>query len=193
MSVIDTLVFDRTEEDVRALLELYKTPYVDMTEAQKAEWKYGRATDMLMWKEGIPIECLDGILYCINRDGTNKGAYNYEDMNRVTEAMRYIDNIFKGYGYESGYVDMPTWTIDQEPSEKDIDTYLLNVGKLRYTFNVLEGTPELPDTLKWITFEKANAIERTLYNIEIVLEQIPKSFLYCGQVGLYCNSRPIQV
>lgn len=35
--------------------------------------------------------------------GTEKGFYNASDMNRVTEVMKYLDGVFSGYGYITGY------------------------------------------------------------------------------------------
>ena len=62
MSVIDTLVTDRTEADVSRYSELRDKGWAEMTAAERAEWAAGM-----------------------------KGAYNpNSDMNRVASAMSYL-------------------------------------------------------------------------------------------------------
>lgn len=80
MSIIDTLITDRTEVDVQRWSSLKAKGWAGMTNAEKAEWA-----------------------------ASLKGSYNYTDLNRVTEAMDYINNQLVGYGYQTGYqrVEVP--------------------------------------------------------------------------------------
>ena len=70
MSVIDTLVTDRTEADVSRYSELRDKGWAEMTTAEKAEWVAGM-----------------------------KGAYNASDLNRVASAMAYLSQRFASAGY----------------------------------------------------------------------------------------------
>lgn len=70
MSVIDNLITDRTSSDVSRWSELKSKGWSGMTESEKAEWSAGM-----------------------------KGAYKYTDLNRVNEAMVYLQNRLRGYGY----------------------------------------------------------------------------------------------
>lgn len=76
MSVIDELITDRTQADVDTLTELLGKPFAQWT-AEEAAWF---------------------------REASSKGAYNYTDLNRVTEAMDYLNDLFLKYGYSTGYV-----------------------------------------------------------------------------------------
>lgn len=76
MSVIDKLITDRTQADVDTLTELLGKPFAQWT-AEEAAWF---------------------------RKASSKGAYNYTDLNRVTEAMDYLNDLFLKYGYSTGYV-----------------------------------------------------------------------------------------
>ena len=69
------LITDRTEADVRRLASILAMVPSDRSEEQQAE--------------------LDS--------HSSKGAYNYTDLNRVTQAMDYINNQLVGYGYATGY------------------------------------------------------------------------------------------
>ena len=75
MSIIDELITDRTQSDVTHWKELHDKGWAGMTDEEKAEWN----------------------------TAAMKGAYNYTDLNRVTEAMDYLDETFTRYGYETGY------------------------------------------------------------------------------------------
>lgn len=70
-----TLVTDRSQEDLNAILNLLAVPMADWTAAQLAE--FNRAV--------------------------SKGVYNYADLNRVTACMDYLNEVLTEMGYETGY------------------------------------------------------------------------------------------
>lgn len=76
-----TLITDRTQADVDALVELLSTPMSDWTSEKLAEFNLAKS----------------------------KGAYNYTDLNRVTACMDYLNERLMGYGYDAGYskVEVP--------------------------------------------------------------------------------------
>ena len=61
MSIIDTLITDRTQADEERVEELAAKGYDAMSDAEKAEW-----------------------------DGEMKGAYDASDLNRVESAVAYL-------------------------------------------------------------------------------------------------------
>lgn len=67
-----TLITDRTQQDVNYVIQLIdKLVSGTATDAEEAEWN----------------------------SFTLKGAYNYTDLNRVTEAMEYLKDLLVSYGY----------------------------------------------------------------------------------------------
>lgn len=71
MSIIDNLITDRSQSDVDALRALLARGKAKWTAEELAEFNLARS----------------------------KGAYNYTDLNRVTQAMDYINEQLVGYGY----------------------------------------------------------------------------------------------
>lgn len=71
MSIIDNLITDRSQSDVDALRTLLARGKANWTAEELAEFNLARS----------------------------KGAYNYTDLNRVTEAMDYINERLVWYGY----------------------------------------------------------------------------------------------
>lgn len=87
MSIIDTLITDRTAADTAALEALF------------AKAKAGTITD----EE-----------WAVLTDPTHKGAYNYTDLNRVSTALEYLRDRLNGYGYATpGYrrIEVPHRTV----------------------------------------------------------------------------------
>ena len=75
MSIIDNLITDRSQSDVDALRALLARGKAKWTAEELAEFNLSRS----------------------------KGSYNYTDLNRVTQAMDYINEQLVGYGYATGY------------------------------------------------------------------------------------------
>ena len=82
MSIIDELITDRTQADVDAVRELLlKVSGGTATAEEIAQFNLAK----------------------------EKGAYNYTDLNRVIQAMDYLNERLAGYGYQTGYqkVEVP--------------------------------------------------------------------------------------
>ena len=106
MSIIDELITDRTQADVNRVRELALKGWANLTEGEKAEWNAGM-----------------------------KGAYNATDLNRVTQAMDYINAELEGYGYVTGYSKV---TIPHEAVSALPDGYT----ELAYKSNTVAATCE---------------------------------------------------
>lgn len=191
MSIIDSLVFDREDQDVENLINISKLSWDKMSKGQKNEWIYGRSNVKIYWKEGTEIECTDGIIYCINNEGTNKGSYNYQDLNRVGEAVEYLRSLFGLYGYEVTVEPKTDWYFSDNPEENEMKQYLANVRNLRSVVKLLEATPQVPENMTDLTVEEANAIERILFDIDRTIERIKNSFRRSGQFTFWSGYKPL--
>lgn len=164
MSVIDTLIFDRTQEDVDRVYELRNKILSGgmsaLSEEEKGEWLAGM-----------------------------KGSYNYTDMNRVSEAVQYIydrmqalpdelDTYRESQGVEDSpefhvpydpseinVVPLPELTMEEIPTQLVILVYLANLITLSMVLPLPDDAPNYPMTLDHMTYETANDIERLLYVI----------------------------
>ena len=105
-----------------------------------------------------------------------KGSYNISDLNRVENAVQYISDLFNSLSYKN-IVKTKTWkqgdffTIDEE-----LPRYLENIKILREIINVLPDTPQVPDSYK--PYNKANDIEKILYDLNQLLINMQKMFRY---------------
>lgn len=176
MSVIDTLIFDRTQSDVDRVYELRDkilSGGIDsLSNEEKTEWLSGM-----------------------------KGAYNYTDMNRVGEAEQYIyDRMLAlpeeldAYRESKGIEDSPEFHVPYNPSEINVSpltditmntvpsslvvlVYLLNLINLSQVLTLPDDAPSCPVTMDMMTYSMANDIERLLYMIDHALSEL-ESELY---------------
>lgn len=131
MSVIDTLIFDRTADDVA------------------------------------------------NR--TKKGYYNADDLNRVRSAMEYVRDVFNDYGYSVVLSAQRVWAEGDIPTVAEMENYLNDLSVLRSVLSVLPDTPEAPDGINRLTYQKANDIEKILWDIADALRRLSLSAtVSCG-------------
>ena len=157
MSIIDTLITDRSAADTAVLEALF------------AKAKAGNITD----EE-----------WAILANPANKGAYNYTDLNRVTTALEYLRGVLEEYGYMAdGYVSLArVWNEGNKPTPSQMRQYLANVAAIRNTLAVLSTTPVAPSDMDDdLTVAEANAIEKILVDVETVIKALERVFLYSGQ------------
>lgn len=171
MSIIDTLIYDRTQEDVDRVFTL---------------------------KHKILSEGLDSLTPEEKEEYMNgmKGAYNYTDMNRVGQAVEYIANrmialptdlaayrakkevaddpIYQvPYDPSSVHVSPKTdWDIGNIPTQPLVEMYIEDLATLRKQLPLPENAPNLPTSLDGLTFQTANDIEYLLYLIDKTLTEI---------------------
>lgn len=161
MSVIDTLVTDRTEADASRCIELRDKGWAAMTAAERAEWVAGM-----------------------------KGAYNASDLNRVASAMSYLSQRFASAGY-SVPVSSPTdWANGDIPRKDDLDTYLDDLRRIRAALAVMDTTPSAPGSMDYLTWARANDIEKILADVDDLLTKIAGTVdlgwaLGIAHIGLY--------
>lgn len=181
MSVIDTLIYDRTQANVERAAAL-TAKGLAMTDKEQAEYLAGM-----------------------------KGAYNATDLNRVGEALLYLQEELNGYGYavtvtpiqihhvvyyfqvdsdgnyltdEEGYLlidhieewDDTTWIDWDFPTIPQMETYLANVAAIRSVLKVFQTTPQVPPTMNKLTFQRANDIEKILSDVQKAIDRVVAGF-----------------
>lgn len=153
MSVIDTLITDRTAEDVAALLALLA-------------------------------------------DGTNppedhKGAYNASDLNRVGEAVNYLQDRLSLIGITASGGLRTDWTAADIPTQGQMEDYLAAVAAIRG--KILEYRPgsELPESVRRLDYNGANQIELLLSAAEDTVTKVMLSYRgYSGRMRAGVNCLP---
>ena len=154
------LIWDRTQADVYRVQQLRKKGWANMTENERTEFL-------------SPL----------------KGAYNFDDLNRVERAARQLADqlallpqelrdyasdkqVHFGSGFDVPYepteIDTKTnWTVRDIPTPTDMSRYLGNVKTLRAMLDY--ATAALPDSMDKLTYTGANAIEEALEGLFVAI------------------------
>ena len=148
------MVTDRTARNVARLQELQAIGIKNFTAAEKLEWTLN-----------------------------SKGAYNYTDLNRVENAVAYLAELLNANGYPVVLQVVKTnWTATDVPTVTEMTRYLENVRLIRAAFHTLSTTPQAPTSMSGLTYDKANAIEQILADVDLLLNNMISSYTYSGDV-----------
>ena len=161
MSIIDTLVTDRSLADVQLWQTLKALGWGAMTSEQQALWS----------------------------SGAMKGAYNASDLNRVIEAVNYLAGVFQSYGYAPGVSQQTAdWTAGQTPTQSQMQVYLGNVQALMDALAEVQFSAYIPQSMALLTYAGANNIEQILVELDAYLTAMGGVFIRAGMPWAYAGN-----
>lgn len=167
-TVIDTLIYDRTQADVDRVFTLKNKILAGGLNALSAE-------EFAEYMGGM------------------RGAYNYTDLNRVAQAVAYIADrmttipgelkVYRDgkqvadasvyrvpYDADSVEVNPKTdWNMENYPTRSEMEGYLADLATLRKQLKLPANAPAVPATMNKLTCSVANDIERLLVIIHDAL------------------------
>ena len=111
-----------------------------------------------------------------------KGAYTYEDLNRVEAAVAYVASRLREFGYDPSIRPVKTWSMEDKPNKADFDRYFGNVAKIRSAITVFKSTPVAPDSVVGFDVNKANALEQILVDVDQILNKIQAAWFFLGDL-----------
>lgn len=111
-----------------------------------------------------------------------KGAYNYTDLNRVEDAVAYVSERLKEFGYLPVLPVTKIWGVADKPNESDFTRYFGNVAMLRRAIAVWATTPVAPSSVEGFGANEANALEQILVDVDLVLTRISQAWFYSGDL-----------
>lgn len=128
---------------------------------------------------------------------TNRTAgakYNYTDLNRVENAFKYLRDKMNGeYGFNLDLIIKTDWTrndLGQLGAQSLMEQYRQNVVKIRGAIMMMKSTPQTPESMRFLTWAKANDIEKILVDVEELLNKMPAAYrhsgmFHAGQGGIF--------
>lgn len=122
----------------------------------------------------------EDVTYALNNPSNQnflKGAYNYVDLNRVEEWCLYIANILNSYNYNVQVITKVDWNMFDFPTTQEFERIKSNVANLKKAYF---SFTQVPENLEFMTIEKANSIEKILFEIDKILKHMENNFVYCG-------------
>ena len=148
------LITHRANADVSYAKRMKGKKWADLTSEQKAEYLLGL-----------------------------KGAYSYMDFNRVENAVAYLSELLKTYGYPNTVNVKTNWTSEDMQKVSEIQRYIDNIAELKNKYYTsVEGT--MPTTATWLTVYGANYLEKLLVNIDELIGKMVYVFRYTNTFNL---------
>lgn len=108
---------------------------------------------------------------------TEKGQYTYADLNRVESCCRYLADVLNSYSYSVSIITKTNWLESDYHYSEDLERIRQNVNTLKQAYYSFTAIPE---NLEYMTWQKANDIERILYEIDKILKYMENNFVYAG-------------
>lgn len=144
------MIYDRTIEDVTQALEIRKN-YV---------------------QKGLPLEQSQ-------IDILERGTLTINTINRIENKIQELQNKFNEIYYFCGDVSIKNWQYSQIFYYKTEFTRILhNIELLMQAFYVKNDTPQIPEID--IYFQNINDMEKILYDLETVYNDMQLLFRECG-------------
>ena len=109
----------------------------------------------------------------------NDTFYNYSDLNRVEAKTAQIANMLTVNGYITTIQVKTDWTRSDFPTKKQMIRYLNNVKKCVTQYCNMPGAT-LPISMNDLDYIGANDIEKTLVNIENLVDYMLSAMRYSG-------------
>lgn len=108
---------------------------------------------------------------------TSKGHYNVSDLNRVEEWCEYLTNLLTSYSYKVDIQVKKNWQRSDFPTSSEMERIRQNINRLKEAYF---SFTQIPENLEYMTIEKANDIEKILFEIDTLLNNMENNFTYCG-------------
>ena len=112
-------------------------------------------------------------------DRTPDGYYGADDLNRVEQAMTYLQDRLVGCGFDIS-VSPTVWSDSNLPKPQDVNHLLHDLNTIRDAL-AFPGMPILPDGKRPFTAAEANEIERMLMTVDQTVSTIINSYWCAGE------------
>lgn len=116
---------------------------------------------------------------------TEKGRYEYSDLNRVEAAVQYLALVAQTIVSVEPLATKTNWrqptrfSEDTWVTQDQMDRYLRNAKILCESIGI---DADLPDTMEGLTWQGANQIERALQLVQEYVSQNYQGFQYSGDL-----------
>jgi len=115
----------------------------------------------------------------VHTDENLKGAYNSSDKNRVASALNFLLDMLRNNGYMLAGNVKSDWIEGDIVKAKD---NAIIIARLKAINEVLSQISlEIPNNLNYLSWRKANAVERILFDMFENYDRLLDIWLWCGE------------
>lgn len=104
-------------------------------------------------------------------DNLTKKAYiDYEDLNRVEKAVKWVSYVLNRYGYRNTTYNKLNWQMNDFRTDADMERLKNNINAIRAAYYTHESTPIMPSKITYTSIYQANIIEKIIYDLGTLIE-----------------------
>lgn len=116
-----------------------------------------------------------------NSTQLEKGAYNYNDLNRVETWCGYLAEKLKPYGFIQELSIKKNWSMKDYPTRAEIDRIRENIDTLKEFCYAIQTREIIYNNT--LNYDQANVLEKILFDIDEYLENIVRKLNLDYQVA----------
>lgn len=102
---------------------------------------------------------------------TDKAYIDYNDLNRVESAVKWVSYVLNRYGYRNTTHNKLNWQMNEFRTDADMERLRNNINAIRAAYYTPESTPLTPSKITYTSIYQANAIERIIYDLGELIEK----------------------
>lgn len=102
---------------------------------------------------------------------TQKAYIDYQDLNRVETAIKWVSHVLNQYGYRNVTHNKVNWQPDDRRLESEMQRLQDNLAAIRAAYYTPPSTPLTPERITYTSIYQANAIEQIIYDIGSLIEK----------------------
>ena len=103
---------------------------------------------------------------------TDKAYIDYQDLNRVEDAIKWVSHVLNCYGYRNTIIEGAIWQPEDRRTEREMERIRKNLIAIRSAFYTPPSTPQTPERITYTSIYQANFIEKIIYDIGILVENL---------------------
>lgn len=107
-----------------------------------------------------------------------RGTFTINTLNRIENKQEELKNLFNDMGYWNTPITNKVWDYTQIFNAEEFQRIIDNTNVLREAFFVYKATPNTPSVS--YHFEDINNLERILYDLDIMINDIKSLYKECG-------------
>jgi len=111
-----------------------------------------------------------------------RGRYNCTDLNRVGEAINSVSARLYTDGYGEPVMLRTDFTATDDVRIGALSGIVEAVKMIRECLGGFEDTPNAPDSIRFLDYNGANAIEKILYDADLLLDKLENARFFSGDV-----------
>lgn len=114
-------------------------------------------------------------------DRTRSGHYDITDLNRVGEAMYFVAERLRTFGYDVVVSPKIDWVWTDHITHLSAMRLLDDLQKIKGALTVFKSTPKVPNGERPFDSQEANDIEQILLDVDKLLNIMATTFIPCGE------------